>query len=135
MSTAERSARAPQALGQRGVTLIETLVALALFAISMAGIGSFLVQQIRMSSRNYITSVAYSLAEQEMEALRALEYEEIAGRSSSQENGGTTFTLSTEVQNETPAENMKQITVNVSWPAFEGTQNVSLQTIYTRIKR
>jgi Tfp pilus assembly protein PilV len=120
----------------RGVTLLETLVALGLFAVSAATMGNFLVSQIRRSANNYLYSQAYTLAEQQLEALRSLpQYTDITPGSTSTSIGSTQFTVATSVLNDTPADGLKQITVNVSWSDNFGPQNVALQTIYTQVQR
>jgi Tfp pilus assembly protein PilV len=121
---------------ERGVSLLETLVALGLFAITAATIGNFLVSQMRRSSSNYLYSQAYVLAEQQLETLRALpQYTDIVPASTTTSVGGTQFTVGTSVLNDTPADGLKQITVNVSWQDIFGAQNVAVQTIYTQVQR
>ena len=121
---------------QRGVTLLETLVALSLFAITAATMGKFLVSQIRRSASNYLYSQAYVLAEQQLESLRALpDYTAIVPSSTTATVGGTAFVVNTNVLNNTPADGLKQITVNVNWHDNFGAQNVAVQTIYTQVQR
>ncbi len=128
--------RTRRCANSRGVTLIETLVALALFAVTAATMGNFLVSQIRRSASNYLYSQAYSLAEQQLEALRSLpQYTDITPGSTSTSIGNTQFTVATNVLNDTPADGLKQITVSVSWNDNFGPQNVALQTIYTQVQR
>ena len=118
------------------MTLLETLVALGLFAISAATMGNFLVSQIRRSSSNYLYSQAYVLAEQQLETLRALpQYTDIVPASATTNIGGTQFTVATGVLNNTPADGLKQITINVSWNDHMGAQNVAVQTVYTQVQR
>jgi len=120
---------------ERGTTLIETVAALGLFAISIAAIGNFLVQQVRQSSNNNVVSVAYTVAEQELEGLRAMDYADIASRSSAVTKGGTTYNIATNVINDQPAPNMKKIAVGVYWTGPAGGGNVAVETIYTAVKR
>lgn len=121
---------------QRGVTLLETLVALSLFAITAATMGNFLVSQIRRSASNYLYTQAYVLAEQQLESLRALpDYTTIVPSSTNASVSGTSFNVATNVLNNTPADGLKQITVNVSWHDNFGAQNVAVQTIYTQVQR
>jgi prepilin-type N-terminal cleavage/methylation domain-containing protein len=121
---------------QRGVTLLETLVALSLFAITSATMGNFLVSQIRRSASNYLYSQAYVLAEQQLESLRALpDYTAIVPSSTTATVGSTPFQVVTGVLNNTPADGLKQITVTVSWKDNFGAQNVAVQTIYTQVQR
>jgi Tfp pilus assembly protein PilV len=120
---------------QAGVTLLETLAALGLFAIAAATMGDFLVQQVRQSSTNSNYSVAYSIAEERLEAVRAQRYAEMAAESGSIQKGDVSFSYSTVVDDDTPAPNLKQITVNVDWNDPGGTKNVALQTVYTAVRR
>ena len=121
---------------ERGVTLLETLVALGLFAITSATMGNFLVSQIRRSSSNYLYSQAYVLAEQQLESLRSLpQFTDIVPGSTTTSVGGTQFTVATSVLNNTPADGLKQITVSASWRDIFGAQNVAVQTIYTQVQR
>ena len=123
-------------VSEDGVTLLETLVALGLFAVTAATMGNFLVAQIRMSSSNYLYSQAYVLAEQQLETLRALpQYTDIVPASTTTSVGGTQFTVATGVLNDTPADGLKQITVNVSWQDNLGSRNVAVQTVYTQVQR
>jgi hypothetical protein len=97
--------------------------------------GSFLTQQIRAGGTNYNYATAYSLAAEEFEDLRALRYADIADRSSTLTSGAMTFTVATAVDADTPAANMKQITINVSWRDLDGDKTIALHTIYTEIRR
>jgi prepilin-type N-terminal cleavage/methylation domain-containing protein len=122
-------------LGARGVSLIETMVALGLFAIGAASIGRFITRQTRTASTNNLTSVAQSFAEQELENMRALDYDDIAAASHSSTKGSVVYTIASTVQNNSPAPNMKQISVDVSWKDPLGTQHVTVYTIYTAITK
>jgi len=120
---------------ERGVSLLETLVALSLFAIAAGTMGDFLVRQIRMAGSNHNYTTAYSYAEQELEDVRAMDYDDIATRSATHPSGSITYTVNTQVVANSPAPNMKNITVTVSWSEPGGARNVALQTIYTAIRR
>jgi Tfp pilus assembly protein PilV len=115
------------------MSLIETLIALSLFAIGAVTVGNFLVQQIRTSSTNNLYSIACSLAAQEMENIRTLDYASMTSETSTSQVGDVTFTVTTNVTADVPAPNLKSITVDVSWLEPQGPQNVRLSTIYTKI--
>jgi type II secretion system protein I len=129
-----RADRRP-ARGERGITLIETLVALSLLAISAATISNFLVQQIRASNTNSNYTIAYELAVQELEDVRAQLYDQMGTRSKDHKVGGIDFDIETQVTEGTPAPNMKKIDVAVSWNEPSGDRNVALHTIYTAVTR
>lgn len=120
---------------QRGATLLETVVAVGLFALTAATMGDFLRQQIRTGSANANYSTAYSLAAEEFEDIRALPYDDIVSRSATLSQGAITFAVNTAVSNDTPQANMKQITVNVNWKEPNGPQNVTVHSIYTSVRR
>ena len=63
-----RPRRSTRWSGTRGASLIETLVALGLFAVTAATMSRFLVNQIRSSSTNHLQTVAYALAAESLEA-------------------------------------------------------------------
>jgi len=117
------------------MSLIETLVALGLLAVSAGTVGNYLVQQIRMSSSNYLYTQAYSMAEEQLEATRALHYNDMVAGSKTATVGATTFTIATQILDDTPANGLKQITVTVSWKDGLGPKNVAVQTIYTEVQR
>ena len=122
-------------LGSRGISLIETLVALALFAMTAATMGRFLVAQIRQSSNNHLQTKALSLAAEQLEATRALRYDEMTSTSRTATVGGVMYTISTTVDADSPAHGLKSIAVNVSWSDQHGQKNVTVNTIYTEVRR
>jgi Tfp pilus assembly protein PilV len=135
MSTSDGPTPRHRVASQRGISLIETLVALGLLAISAGTIGNYLVQQIRMSSMNYLYTQAYALAETQLEATRALDFVDMLPGSKSTTVGGVPFTVATEILNDVPANGLKQITVNVAWKDMYGPKNVTVQTIYTEVQQ
>lgn len=120
---------------ERGSTLLETVVAVGLFALTAATMGDFLRQQIRAGGANANYSTAYALAAEEFEDIRAMPYDDILSRTASSSQGAVTFAVDTAVVNDTPAPNMKKITVNVNWKEPGGPQNVTVHSIYTAIRR
>lgn len=127
--------RPPPWRNSRGVSLMETMVALSILAFSSATVGQFIVRQTRMANTNHLTSVAQTLAEEKLEDLRALDYDDIAPSSSTKTVGSIVYTVGAEVQANAPGPNMKQIVVDVSWADPLGAQHVTVHTIYTAIKR
>jgi prepilin-type N-terminal cleavage/methylation domain-containing protein len=120
---------------RRGFSLIETLVSISLFALSAAAIGGFLTQQIRAAGANFRTSYAYTVAEEELEAIRALDYDQMVSRSSTKSLGATRFNIATAVTPNQPSANMKSIQVTVSWTDNSGEKNVTVSTVYAQVRR
>ncbi len=117
------------------MTLIESVVAVGLFAMAAATIGNLLVRETRMQTWNMTRTSAITLADRELEDLRALDYARIASRSSIQALGGISYTVTTTVTGDTPAVGMKSITTVVSWTEPTGAQTYTVDAIYTAVKR
>jgi prepilin-type N-terminal cleavage/methylation domain-containing protein len=120
---------------QRGLSLLETIVALSLFALSAATTGRYLVNQIRLSTSNYLSTQAYALAEEQLESTRALRFNDMVPGTKTVPVDGRNFVVTTEILNDTPANGLKQITVDVSWTDPLGPKNVAVHTIYTEVQR
>ena len=122
-------------LNQRGISLIETLVALGLFAMTAATMGKFLVSQIRQASNSHLQTKALTMAADQLETTRAQRFNDMASGSKTQMVGGVQFTIQTTVTDDTPANGLKTIAVNVSWKDQLGPKNVTVNTIYTEVRR
>lgn len=125
----------PRRLNARGISLIETLVALALFAMTAATMGQFLVAQVRQSSNNYLQTKALSLAAEQLESTRAQKYAEMVSDTRTETVGGVTYTIATTVDADSPSDGLKSIAVDVSWSDPQGPKNVTVNTIYTEVRR
>ncbi len=119
--------------GERGLSLLEVLAAMTLFAIVAAGTGALASQSIRRTVENRHASAAALLVQRELERVRSLDYASIAAATSTQTLAMQSFTVTTGVQDNTPAANMKRITVTVSWTGAEGSKSYSVQTIFTDV--
>jgi prepilin-type N-terminal cleavage/methylation domain-containing protein len=120
---------------ERGVTLIESVVALGLFAIAAAAISNLLVGHVRQKGSNLAATTAIVVAERELEDLRSLDYADIVTRSSTKTFGGLTYTLTTTVTADVPAPNMKTIQTQLTWSEPSGAKSYVLNAVYTAIKR
>lgn len=120
---------------QRGTTLIESVVALGLFAIGAATISTLMTHQLRLEVTNGTATTAIALAERELEDLRAVDYADINSRSKSMVVGGARYDMQTTVRNNQPRPNMKEITAKVSWTEPIGRKEYSLYAIYTQVSR
>lgn len=115
--------------------MIETLVALSLFAMTAATMGQFLVTQIRHASNNHLQTKAYSLAAEQLEATRALRFNDMLASSKTVAFNGVQYIVATDVDDDTPSNGLKTIAVDVSWNDPTGPKNVSVSTIYTEVRR
>ena len=118
---------------QRGLSLLEALAATALFALVASAMGTLTLGSIRSTTFNRHASQAAMLAQWEMERVRSLDYPLMVSGSSSAAMAGQTYNLTTLVENDVPAANMKRITVTAAWTGPEGAKTYATQTIYTDI--
>ena len=119
----------------RGVTLIETLVALGLFSVVAATTSGFLAHQVKTAGLNKRQTLAYVVAAEELERMRALEYQDMVDATSEQVLENLTFTVVTTVENDTPVSGIKKVSVDVNWPEVGGAENVFVYALYTQVRR
>jgi type II secretory pathway pseudopilin PulG len=119
--------------GQEGVTLLEALMTISLFAIVSTAAATLAVGSVRSTSLTRHAAEAAMLAQWQMEQVRGLDYPSMASTTTSATMGGQYFTIATNVQADTPAANMKDIVVTVSWTGPEGTRSYSTESIYVDI--
>jgi len=118
-----------------GSTLVESLIAMCLFALAATSTSDLLVTHVRAQGSNLNKTTSIALAERELEDLRALDYASIASRSSTQTVGGLRYTLTTTVTADVPAAGMKTINAVVSWIDLKGAQTYAINAIYAAVKR
>lgn len=129
------NAAAARLTNQRGVTLIETIAALSLFALSAATMGDFMTHQIRAASSNTNYTVAHEVGVEELENIRSLLFDQIDGGTHQVQKGGMLYDIATTVEDNTPGPNMKSISVDIGWSEPDGQRHVVLETIYTAVTR
>jgi general secretion pathway protein I len=117
----------------RGYTLLEVLAAMSLFAIVATAAGGLATSSMRYTMRNRHATTAAMLAQQAIEDVRALDYPNIIGGTSTATIDNTVYTTTTVVVDNSPAANMKNITVTVSWSGPEGSRSYAIKTIYTAV--
>ena len=105
---------------EKGFTLIETLMAIAVIAIGLLALAALQTTAISGTGRANKHSMAVLLAEDQIETYKNIPYDSIPS-SPSPETGTTLspwgiFTRTTTVQDSTPVPGSKTITVTVSWP-------------------
>lgn len=118
---------------QRGVTLVESLVALSLLALGASAIGNFMTSQIRHASGSHLTEQAYALAAEEVERIRGLPFSEMTGVSRTEDDGDISFEIASNVLSGVPAPNMNSVNVNVTWNAPGGRKSAELRTVYAQV--
>lgn len=124
-------------MDEKGFTLIETLLAIAIMAIGLLALAALQTSAISGTTKAKKHSMAILLAENKIETCKNALYDTIlpAGET---EYGSTLpldpwgiFTRTTTVLDDTPFLGAKTITVSVSWPD-KITRSVVFQTIITQ---
>lgn len=113
-----------------GSTLVESLVAVSLFGLTVVAIGDLLTREIQLERANGTTTTAVCLAESELEDLHAQDYDDIASHSSTTTVEGATYAVQTKVVTDSPARSLKSVTTTVSWTEARGPKSYSVDTIY-----
>lgn len=103
-----------------GFTLIETLAAMAVFAIASMGMAIGVSSVIRANQRSFLSSVATTLAQDKLEELKAKSPENIVSCSTACDNPVPTtqkvaFIRTWVVSDDSPTVGVKQIDVTVEW--------------------
>ena len=116
---------------RRGVSLIEAMVAMAIFASGAVGVAyffSFGRGQIQATNNSRI---AARLASAQIETLRAENYTLLASNPDGNDIaiGGVTFTQAWTIGAAASGTNYRQVEVSVTWPQGGAMRNVQLTTL------
>ena len=126
----EGNLRKPRPSGRStGFTLLETMIAMALFASGTLAILELIQRSHVGASDGENVLIATHLAQRRMEELRRVAYASLADESQAAVDDPSGLTrFQREVTVTTPYTNLAQVVVRVYWTAPGGDTNVSLQT-------
>lgn len=119
---------------QRAFTLIEILIAMAIFSIGILGMVSLQISTARNTKNGNVITQATMLARDQIETLKRITDVTTLSNGSdadidSQGNPGGIFDRSWTISNPLGGSNTRQITVTVSWNQKGGNRSVELSTI------
>jgi type IV pilus assembly protein PilV len=119
---------------QRAFTLIEILIAMAIFSIGILGMVSLQISTARNTKSADVVTQATMLARDQIETLKRITDVTTLSNGSeadidSQGNPGGIFDRSWTISNPLGGSNTRQITVTVSWNQKGGNRSVELSTI------
>ena len=106
-----------------GYTMIEVLIGITLLLYGLLVVAQMQIMTIMTNSEASQKTTAVTMAQDKLETLRALPYNNI-GNTPLNDSAGI-FSRTWAVENNTPTNNMKRVTVTVSWRG----KQVQLQTI------
>jgi type IV pilus modification protein PilV len=109
--------------GEQGFTMLEVLIGMALLLIGLLAVAQMQVMTTITNSTANQRTTAITLAQDQLETLRTRPYANIETPPLSDSSG--IYARSWNVETNTPATNMKRVTVTVSWRG----KQVQLQTI------
>ena len=113
-----------------GFSLIEVMVALAIFSITSLAATRLIVGSTAMISMNNTASQAIALGQGAIENLRNVPYAAMVDGS---DLTHPTFTINWTVSTNDPAPNMATVVVRVSWQAKGETKQHEVKSIYSQV--
>lgn len=128
---------------ESGMSLIELVVAISIFAIVMTGVAATLAAGLALTRTNQHRSVAANLASQEMDTIRASDFSSLVDRSVTQNVGGITYTIYRSLtwvahnasngpcDGVNTAPEVLRVHVGVDWPRRRGAAIVTSDSVIT----
>ncbi len=122
--------------GNAGFTLIETLIAVVIFAIVSLAMTSLMVTNTRMISENTQSSEAIGYAQELLENLREVPVSSLSPGSSTatrQSARGTEYLITWTVTPNSPATGRTAVAVTVAWSHKGTPRSYATQSIFTQV--
>lgn len=120
----------------RGFTLVEMMIALVLFGVGMMALAQVLPRGLSVRDKARRMSVASSMAQEEVERLRNLPFNhaDLAGGIHLDPNNpvDNAYRRQWTVQDDTPVEDMKRVSVTVSFPTDSADSQAVVTTMIAR---
>ncbi len=116
-------------LSQRGFTLIEILVSVAIFGIMATSVFYVLTSQSQMGARNTDLTRAVHMGKRKLDSLKVSEYEHLtAGTDTLDDRFVRAWYISTVMDSDGNSTGRKKIDLNVFWP-LTGEHSTSFATL------
>jgi len=117
-----------------GFSLIEVLVAMTIFAIVSLAVAKLMVDATAIVSENAAASQAIAFAQEVMEHLRTMEFEDMENGSDTYvDDKGRQFDAVWTVAKDSPQDYINSIVVTVSWEEKGETKYYELKNVLTQI--
>src|SRR3990167_8497230 len=120
-----------------GLSLIELLISITLIGVSILAIYGAIIYGINVNRKAKNLSLAYQIANQEMETIRNSAFSDLTNRTAADFISDSAAELTKlnsgdgdlTIQNYAADENIKEVTVEVSWSEQDGVKNVTFSTL------
>ncbi len=115
----------------RGFTLIEIMIAIAIIAIGIFGVMSLIITVMKGNTLSKRVTTATTIAQDKMEDFKRMDYASVVDGSDTNTDYDTDYYWEADVEDDTPATDTKTITVDVYWnpAAVNEKHKVELKTI------
>jgi type IV pilus assembly protein PilV len=118
------TANEPKGIGRnRGYTIVEVLIGIVLLSFGILAVAQMQVMTMNSNKLANQKTTAVTLAQDKAEYFRTIPYSTIGNNPLSDTVGS--YTRSWVVENNTPANNLKRVTITVSW----ANKQIQMQTI------
>ena len=119
--------------GRAGFTLVEVLVGLLVLGLAATATALTMQSAANFVGENAMHVDAIAHAQQTMEGLRSLRYEELSSGSKTSSDGR--FSISWDVEDDTPEPGMKSVDVGADWVWKGSPRSYVIRTVYSKITR
>lgn len=114
------------ATGSEGFTLIEVLIALLVLSIGLLSVAAMQISSIKGNGNAHHITEVTAFIEQKLDGYKAMAYDDIQDENGTQDN---IYNWTTTVEENTPINDLKTITIDVTWSTGDKDHSLTFGTI------